>query len=257
MNYIDIHGHVNFPEYANREGVIARAHAGGVGMVTVGTDLASSREAVTLAKTHENMWATIGLHPVDSPEDFDIAAFAELAQHPKVVALGECGLDYFHATPEAIPRQRDVFMQHIDLANKVGKPLMLHVRNGTKGGNAYQEAISILKEHARVRANFHFFAGTVEDATAIVEMGNTISFTGVLTFTTDYDAVVRSVPITHIMSETDCPFVTPAPYRGTQNEPLHVREVVKAIARIRGEDEEVVRSTLMSNARDFFGLRFA
>ncbi|MEK7646225.1 MAG: TatD family hydrolase [Patescibacteria group bacterium] len=254
MNCIDIHGHVNFPDYTDVEGAIERARAAGVGMVTVGTGLASSQQAIVLAEAHENMWATVGIHPTDTDETFDTEVLETFALHPKVVAIGECGLDYFHSTPEEIPRQREIFIQHIMLANKVNKPLMLHIRNGKKGGNAYQEAISILKEHSRVRANFHFFAGTVEDAQAIVAMGNTVSFTGVLTFTQDYDEVVRSVPLTHIMSETDCPFVSPTPYRGTQNEPAHVREVVRAIARIRSEDEGAVAKQIIENAREFFGI---
>jgi TatD DNase family protein len=260
MKYIDIHGHVNFPDYADGEGAISRAHDASVGMITVGTDLASSRRAVELAEKHQNMWATVGLHPVEvsrpdlGGQALEVKLLRELAQHPKVVAIGECGLDYFHSAIEEIPRQRDIFIQQIDIANKVDKPLMLHVRNSKNNISAYQDAIAILKEHATVRANFHFFAGTVQDVLDIVVMNNTISFTGVLTFTHDYDEVVRTVPLSHIMSETDCPFVAPVPYRGKQNEPLHVREVVKAIARIRGVGEEVVRNALVNNARDFFGI---
>lgn len=214
MNYIDIHGHVNFPEYdADREEVIKRAQETGVGMISVGTGLESSKQALELAAAHEHMWAVVGIHPADVHGDVSAVEFdgiSGLAHYPKVVAIGECGLDYFHSTPEDIPRQRELFVQHIQLANTVGKPLMLHVRNGKSADhNAYQEAIDILKKYAKVRANFHFFAGTLEDAQDIVAMGNTLSFTGVLTFARNYDEVVKNVPLTSIMSETDCPYVAP------------------------------------------------
>ena len=269
MNYFDIHGHINSPEYdADREEVIKRAHDAGVGIVTVGTGLESSQQAVTLAETHENMWAIVGIHPTDTHQDSAIAEFEgikELATHPKVIAIGECGLDYFHSKPEDIPKQKELFIDHIMFANKVNKPLMLHVRNGkpnAKGGsatdssqsehNAYQEAIQLLKKHAKVPANFHFFAGTVQDAKDIVEMGNTLSFTGVVTFARNYDEVIKSVPLANIMSETDCPYVAPVPFRGKRSEPVHVIETIKKIAEIRGETLEVVAKQLAENARRVF-----
>lgn len=259
MKFIDIHGHIQFPEFdADREEAVQRAYNAGVGIISVGTGLESSRKAIELAEAHENTWAIVGIHPADTHGEVAQAEFdsiKELAKHPKVVAIGECGLDYFHSAPEDIPRQRELFIRHIQLANDVQKPLMLHVRNGKSGDhNAYQEAIGILKKYARVRANFHFFAGTLEDAHDIVEMGYTISFTGVLTFARNYDEVVRTVPLTHIMSETDCPFVAPVPYRGKRCEPMHVIETVKKIAEIRGENVEAVSAELLKNAQRFFGL---
>ncbi len=277
MNYIDIHGHVSFAAYdSDREAVIKRAQDAGVGMITVGTDLASSKKAIELAETHENMWATIGLHPVyvgeshhdpletgNDPEgnrpaeEFDLEAFKILAAHPKVVAIGECGLDYFHSKPEDIAKQRELFIQHIHLANEAGKPLMLHVRNGLIAGqpSAYQEAVAILKEHAKVRSNFHFFAGNLDDVKAGLEIDATFSFTGVVTFAKNYIEIVMAIPLIHIMSETDCPYVAPAPFRGKRNEPAYVIEVVKSIAKIRGETEETVAAQLVKNAGNFFSLK--
>lgn len=257
MKYIDIHGHLNFAAFdADREEAYKRAHEADVGMITVGTDLETSASGVALAESHEGMWATVGIHPTDSPlEENPVNKLEELARHPKVVAIGECGLDYFHAKPAEFPAQKKIFEEHIILANKVGKPLMLHVRNGAKGLNAYQEAIDILKKHAKVRANFHFFAGTLQDLKDIIEMGNTVSFTGVITFTPDYDGLVKYVPLDRVMSETDCPFVAPAPYRGKRNEPAYVTEVVKAIARIKGEEIDSVAEQIMENAKDFFGIK--
>lgn len=256
MNYIDIHGHINFPDYdADREAAIARAQEAGVGIVTVGTGIESSKKAIELAESHENMWAIVGIHPTDAKDitDAEFAELQELAKHAKVVAIGECGLDYFHSAPEEMEKQRDIFIKHIELANSLNKPLMLHVRNGkTAEHNAYQETIVILKEKSKVRANFHFFAGTVQDAHDIVALGNTVSFTGVLSFARTYDDVVRNIPLVSIMSETDCPFVAPIPHRGKRNEPVYVIETVKKIAEIRGEDVQVVSSVILKTAKEFF-----
>jgi len=284
ISYIDTHGHVNFPEYdADREETIARAQEAGVGIITVGTDIESSRSAVSLAENHENMWAIVGIHPteiVESSESLvlsqdknnselgtrnfqlersDFQDLRRVALHPKVVAIGECGLDYFQADPADIPAQAEAFEEHIAIANEAGKPLMLHVRNGKKKGDAaatgrdaYKDAIRILKKSARTPFNFHFFAGSVEDMREIFAQGGTVSFTGVITFTRDYDELIKTAPLEKIMSETDCPYVAPVPYRGKRSEPVHVIEVVKAIARIRGEDEEKVRVALLENARRFF-----
>ena len=256
MNYIDIHGHINFSDYdMDREEAIVRARDAGVGIITVGTDVKSSQQAIELAEAHEDMWAIVGIHPTDAKNltDAEFSILQGLAKHPKVVAIGECGLDYFHSVPEEMEKQRDIFIKHIELANSANKPLMLHVRNSkTPGRNAYQEAISILREHTKVRANFHFFAGTLQDARDIVAMGNTVSFTGVLSFARTYDEIVKNIPLSSIMSETDCPFVAPIPYRGKRNEPSYVIETVKKIAEIKGENLDVVSSAILSTAKEFF-----
>ena len=275
MHYIDIHGHINFPEFdEDREEVIKRAQKAAVGIITVGTDLESSKMCVELVEKHDEMWAIIGMHPTEASgsrgnEAFDMVAFQELAKHPKVVAIGECGLDYFHsclpsgtAKPENIAHQKEVFLKHIELANEVRKPLMLHVRNrsishplgGVEGVNAYQEVIQILKAHAKVPANFHFFAGTMGDMKAALAIGCSISFTGVITFARSYDELIKAVPLERVMTETDCPYVTPIPHRGKRNEPSYVIEVVKQIAKIRGESEEKVAEQVLLNARNFFGI---
>lgn len=265
MKYIDIHGHINFPQYdVDREAVIARTKDADVGMIIIGTDLESSRRAIELAEKYENIWATVGVHPTDSVGHdhsalvFDHDAFRKLAMHPKVVAIGECGLDYFHAEPTDMAAQRDIFIKHIKLANEINKPLMLHVRNAKvlgENGSAYEEAVAILKLHAKVRADFHFFAGTKEDVQAILDIDGMVSFTGVVTFARSYDDVIKYVPLDRIMSETDCPFVSPTPYRGKRNEPSYVIEVVKAISNIRGDGETAVSKQLLENAVNFFGLK--
>ena len=256
--YIDAHSHLQFSSYdADRAEVVSRAHAAGVGVINVGTDLESSKKAIEYAHTYENMWAIVGLHPTDVADAvFDYNAFKEIASDPKVVAIGECGLDFFHSKPEDIDRQKAIFIDQIHLANELGKPLMLHVRNGKDGRSAYQEALILLREHVKVAASFHFFAGTKEDLKDILAAGYFVSFTGVLTFTKDYDELVKMVPEDRIMSETDAPFVSPAPYRGKRNEPAYVVEVAKAIARIRGVDEVSFSKTLVFNAKKFFNITF-
>ncbi|MDR3558099.1 MAG: TatD family hydrolase [Candidatus Pacebacteria bacterium] len=270
IRYIDTHGHINLPDYGtDRQEVIARAAQEGVGIITVGVDIESSKRAIELAEAHENMWAVVGIHPTevktaDVELDQDEEDFQELrrfAVHPKVVAIGECGLEYFQTKEADIPAQVEAFEEHIAIANEAKKPLMLHVRNGKKKGDvgavpgdAYKDALKILKKSAKVPFDFHFFAGTIEDMHQIFALGGTASFTGVLTFTHDYDELIKAAPIGSIMSETDCPYVSPVPYRGKRNEPAYVVEVVKTIARIRGEDEETIRAKLLENARKFFHL---
>jgi TatD DNase family protein len=274
MKYIDIHGHLNFVAYdADREDAIKRAQEAGVAMITVGTQIDTSRKAVELAERHENIWAVIGLHPVhtsashhdekelgEGGKEFtsraevpDIEAYRALAKHPKTVAIGECGLDYYRLDEDSISKQHTAFEAMIDLANEVGKPLMLHLRNGS-GRSAYNDAFLILKSRAKVKGDLHFFAGSIEEAKPFLDLGYSFSFTGVVTFTHDYDEVIKYLPLERIMSETDCPYVAPVPYRGKRNEPTYVIETVKAIARIRGEDETTVARQLIENARNFFKL---
>ena len=297
--YVDIHAHANFAAYdADRDAVICRALDAGVWMMNVGTQKDTSASAVALAGQYERgVFATVAIHPVHTcashhdekefgagesgktfvtkGEVFDPALYRTLAADPKVVAIGECGLDYFHLDEQSLKTQKEVFVKHIELANELGKPLMLHIRDGAKMGvgnsfgvaadgagahvsgpvSAYADAYELLKRHAKVKGNVHFFAGTWEEAQHFFELGFTISFTGVITFAKEYAEVVRRAPLDMIHAETDCPYVTPAPYRGKRNEPAHVREVVKKIAEIRGEDFEVVRAQLVENALRVFGLK--
>ena len=264
MRYFDVHGHINFADYdADREEVIRRATEAGVSMIAVGTSLETSKSALEIAKIHDNVYAAIGLHPTED-EAPDLSVYRGLASNPKTVAIGECGLDYFHLGEESIERQRKTFISMIEIANAVDKPLMLHLRNpeahanlsasesNLDGRSAYFDAYQILKEHAKVKGDLHFYAGTIEEAKPFLDLGYYFSFTGVITFARSYDEVIRYLPLNRIMSETDCPFVSPVSHRGRRNEPLYVLEVVKKIAAIRGEDEDKVAETLSDNARRFF-----
>lgn len=257
--YIDIHSHLNDKQFDDdREEVVERTLNGGVGTITVGTDKEMSKKACELSVLHEGIFATVGVHPTDNiKEKFDIEFYRELAKnYPKVVAIGECGLDYFRIGKDDHKeklRQKKMFEAQIELAVELKKPLMIHCRD------AYSELIDILegkkKEYGEaLNANIHFFAGDVDVARKCFDLGFTISFTGVLTFARNYDEVVKYSPLEKIMVETDAPYVAPVPYRGKRCEPLHVSEVVKSIALIRGEDNNVISDALLKNAVRVFGL---
>jgi TatD DNase family protein len=274
FSYIDIHSHLNFAAFdEDRDEVVRRALEAGVAVINVGTQKDTSRKAVEIAEKHDGAFAIVGLHPVHTSQSFhdkkelgeggkeftsrgevfEAENYEELVKHHKVVGIGECGLDYYRLDSDSEQKQKKTFVGHIDLANKAKKPLMLHVRNGS-GRFAYREALELLKREAKVQGNFHFFAGSWDEAREILDAGFTISFTGVLTFTHDYDEVIQNAPLNRILSETDSPYVAPVPHRGKRNEPLYVREVVKAIARIRNEDEEKVRAQILKNAEQLFGI---
>lgn len=257
MKYFDAHCHIQFEPYdEDRTEVLARMREAEVGGMLVGTGKESSESALTLADG-QTLFASAGLHPNHVfDEEFDASIYESIARDAKVVAIGECGLDFYRPeNPElAKEKQVEVFRAHIRLAKETGKPLMVHARPSLGTNDAYETALEILAETSEVRANFHFFVGSVETARKLVEAGHTCSFTAVLAFTHDYDEVVRFLPLTNILTETDAPYASPPPNRGQRNEPTAVIEVVKAIARIRGEDEELVRKAVLTNARRVFGL---
>lgn len=253
--YFDIHSHLNFPDYEKDwDEVIARLQETKTHTIVVGTDYESSKKAVELADKYEEIYACIGVHPVDNPSRvFEREKFEELVKHPKVVAIGECGLDFFHVGKGFdFERQKKLFLDQIEFAIAHGKPIMIHARD------AYSEILEILEPlkqvHGdRLKGNVHFFAGNWSIAERFIKIGFTISFTGVITFATQYDEVIKKAPLDFIMAETDAPYVSPAPYRGKRNEPSYVQEVVKRIAELRGEDLEEVRQALVNNALRMIG----
>ncbi len=263
VRYIDAHCHVQLEQYAEDDAeLIARMREEGVVGIVVGVDLESSQKAVALAEKYEHLFASVGLHPNRvADEVFDAAAYRALATHPKVVAIGECGLDYFRPTEvndEVKDKQKEILRKHIELAGELDKPLILHPRPSKGTMDTYRDLIEILKEaktrHPDLRGDAHFFVGGVEEEEALRELGFTVSFTAVITFARDYDAVIRATPLENILSETDAPYLAPASRRGKRNDPLAVIEVVAKIAEIRGEDPETVRVALLQNARRLFGL---
>lgn len=276
INYLDIHSHLNLsPLIENKEAVLAKMREEGVGTITVGTGLETSRTAVAIAEENPDIcWATVGIHPCHVCDGEALLLSEEgvgsgcegwdelslFARHSKVVAIGETGLDYFHEnTPESRKIQEEVFRKHIDLAISVSKPLMLHVRPTKGSDDAYYDTLEILggfTAQNRPRANFHFFGGSKTCMEAIVTAGFTISVDGPITFSNDYDEMIRAVPLDKIMIETDAPFAAPKPYRGKSCEPWMVVEVAKKIAELKNLPEEEVRIQLLENAKTFFKLDF-
>lgn len=275
MKYFDAHTHTNFVAYnEDRETVILRAKEAEVGLNVVGTQLDTSKTAVALAEKYDNVWATIGLHPVHTTksyhdvqelgeggkeftsrgEVFDLAAYQALGTNPRVIAVGECGLDYYRSEPETKEAQRRAFIEQIELANVLQKPLMLHVRASAGSMDAYLDALDLLKAHAKVKGDTHFFAGDWATARKYLDAGFTLSFTGVITFTHDYDEVIENTPLDMLLCETDAPYVTPVPHRGKRNEPAYVEYVVRRIAEIKGKTVEETTRQLLENAKRVFSL---
>jgi len=270
VKYVDAHCHLQLKQYTqDREEIIERMREDDIVAIVVGDDLESSKQALLLAEKHEYLFASVGVHPDHiGQEFFDEIAFHELAMHKKVVAIGECGLDYYrlpnnetsYSAEATKDKQKELFRKHIALAIELDKPLMIHARPSAGARDAYEDMISILKEekiNSKLRGNIHFFSGTLEEAQEFFALGFTISFTAVITFTHDYDTVIKTVPLTNILSETDAPFVAPASRRGERNDSLSIIEVVAKIAEIRGENIETVRKELLSNAERLFTLQTA
>lgn len=262
FNYIDVHSHLNLDQFdADRESLVRQMNDQGIATITVGVDFESSKKAIEIAEQNENFYACVGMHPVDnSTEVFDVDAYMELANHPKVVAVGECGLDYFRLSgnPEEMEKERirqtELFIQHIWLVRKNLKTVMIHARPSKGSMDAYIDALNILETHSKVKANFHFFVGDVSVAKRIVDAGHTVSFDGPITFTDEYNEVIKFLPLTSIMAETDAPFAAPVPYRGKRCQPDYVVEIYKKIAEIKGLDPEMVRLQINQNAKRVFGI---
>jgi TatD DNase family protein len=180
-----------------------------------------------------------------------------LANSEKVVAIGECGLDYFRIFSDDTKTkdiQKEVFNSQIDLAIEKNLPLILHIRPQKGTMDAYEDALEILEKRQdyRIRGDVHFFVGSVDIASRFLKLGFYLSFTGVITFARDYDEVIKMMPIDRILTETDSPFVTPVPHRGKVCEPWMVEEVVKQIAKIKNLDEEHVRVQILENVKNLF-----
>ena len=280
-DFVDIHSHVNFEAFKeDRDAVIERTLAANTWMINVGTQKDTSQSAVDLANKYEKgVYAIIGLHPIHTDKSFhdekeigeggkDFTSYGEvfdkefylkLGADPKVVGIGECGLDYYRLDLDSVEKQKEAFIQTIEVANELNKPLMLHIRSNPEK-SAYADAIEILKTHAKVKGDVHFFAGNWEEAKAFLDFGFTLSFTGAITYPPrpdgcNYAEIIKNTPLDMIMSETDCPYVAPIPYRGKRNEPLYVHEVVKKIAEIKGLPFEEVKKALVANAFRVFNLK--
>jgi TatD DNase family protein len=248
----DAHCHPQFPEYdVDRETVIQRAIDEDVLMIAVGTSVETSRQAIELARAYPGkIWAAVGIHP---NETGDAADLATLAATREVIAIGETGLDYHSLKPEdarATRNQRDLFETHIALARAVRKPLIIH------GRDAYADIYRILASAKfPYGVMIHFFQGTTEDAERFLDLGAYLSFAGPITFTDQYDEVIRSVPLDRILVETDAPYAAPVPHRGERNEPVFVRYVAQKIAAIKNVELEHIVTTTTRNVTALFGIK--
>ncbi|MBX4211745.1 MAG: TatD family hydrolase [Candidatus Yanofskybacteria bacterium] len=251
MKAVDTHCHPQFPQFdRDREEMLKRAFNSNIGIICVGTDKKMSEAAIKLSEQHQIVWASVGLHPNDNlDERYDQKIYRKLAQHSKVVAIGEVGLDYFRTTePEKKKFQRERFEQQIDLAVELDKPLIIHCRD------AHADMLSILENRKNARGVIHSFTGTYEDAKRYVALGWHIGLNGITTFTDTLNEVIQHVPVDNILLETDAPYLTPVPFRGQRNEPSYVLEVAKRIADIRSMvlDQLLLKTT--QNSLNLFGL---
>ncbi len=277
VHFFDAHAHVQFAGYdADRDAVIARAQDADVWMMNVGTQYDTSRNAIMLAEGYpDGMYAAIGLHPIHTSrsyhdakelgggevakaftsrgEIFDTNRYRALALHPKTLAIGECGLDFFRFNDDEsregqVEKQKDALRAQIALAAEADKPLMIHCRN------AFADLIDMLTaDREKLRPGvIHFFTGTAHDAEALLKLGFSFTFGGVVTFARDYDEAIRIIPVEKILSETDAPYVAPAPYRGKRNEPAYIVETVKTLAQLKHVSPEEMKRQIWENAKRIF-----
>ena len=263
--FYDTHAHLNYPDFAAElPELIARAEAAGITkIITIGTDLVSSVRAVKLAEEFPNVFAAVGWHPshaTEAPDDLR-PALRELARHPKVVALGETGLDY-HRLPSQKPgftaaddetcktKQARLFRQHLEVAAETGLNCVIHQRD------SLEDALAALQPFAdRVRGVFHCFANDAATMRRIVALGSLVSFTGILTFKNGQNIrdALAATPMDQFMLETDCPFLAPMPYRGKRCEPAYVMETAAVAAQVKGCSLEELSAATCATAEKFFG----
>jgi len=286
----DVHTHVQFAAFKDdADLVIKRALDAGIWMINVGTQKDTSAKAVEFTnKYSEGVYATVGLHPIHTErsyhdsqefgafsnsqefenkkktesqdagfvsreEEFDYEYYKKLAQNSKVVAIGECGLDYYRTKNlEFRTKQFDAFKKQMELAVEVKKPLMIHCRQ------AFSDLIVVLDSRYQILNSpsgiVHFFSGTKDDAKKLMDMGFSFSFGGVITFTRDYDEVIKFIPLERILLETDAPYVAPVSYRGKRNEPSYVSEVARRLAELKNMTMEGVMKITVENARRLFSI---
>jgi TatD DNase family protein len=272
----DAHAHINFRDFKDDyDEVIKRAQEKNVSMINIGSQFSTSERAVDLGDKYDNCYSAVGLHPfhvldreveevVDKfetikiksrAEAFDYKKYKDLAlTSKKVIAIGECGLDYHYTTEDKLPEekklQHEVLNQQIDLANELDFPMIIHCRDG------HDDLISILKNNPLKKlGEAHFFSGNWQEAKQLLEMGYYIGFTGTITFKNRVEVILdilKRMPEDRIISETDCPYVAPVPMRGKRNEPAFVEYVVKKMAEVRSISIEEAERITETNARRLF-----
>ncbi len=250
---IDTHTHLSFPQY-NDTGlpdILNRAKQAGVEyLINVGSDIKTSQDSIVLAQKYSNIYATVGIHPHDAePGENQLPELEKLIKQPKVVAIGEAGLDYFkNLSPQ--DKQKKIFCAQLDLANKYNLPIIIHARE------ADDDTYELLKNYKPAKAVMHCFAGDIAYARKILDLGYYISFTGNITFAKNIrgQETAAYVPLDRIMLETDCPFLSPEPHRGRTNEPAYVKFVVEKIAQLKKITSAEVAEVTTKNALSFFAI---
>ncbi len=255
MPFIDSHCHLDFPELAgNLLEVLAQMQQNDVvGALCVSVNLANFPQVLALAEQHPNIYASVGVHPdYEGVEEPDAARLVELAQHPRVIAIGETGLDYFRLKGD-LEWQRTRFRNHIRAARECGKPLIIHTRE------AAADTLRIMAEEhaAEVGGVMHCFTETWEVAEAALAMGFYISFSGIVTFRNakQIKEVAQRVPLERILLETDAPYLAPSPHRGKLNQPAYVKHVAEEIALLRGIDPGEAGRRTTENFERLFGVQ--
>lgn len=269
----DAHTHIHFPLYdKDREEIVKRAQKAEVKMICVGTQAATSASAIEFSKKYpKDVWATVGYHPNHLSPDwhhdrkeqakaereiFDIKKLEKLAKETKVVAIGECGLDYYRIDKndtETKNKQKEVFIAQIKLAKSLGKALMMHTRPSAGTDDAYEDTLEVLKENpVSVPKINHFYVGSLAVTKKLLEAGFYFTFGGVITFTRDYDTILNYIPLDRILLETDAPYVAPEPHRGKRNEPSYIIETAKKLAELRGDSYEKIAEQTTQSALKVF-----
>lgn len=249
---IDSHCHLTYDPLSRQLGdVLVRAAAAGVDrMVTIGTSLPDCLKAIELARSHANIRCAVGIHPHHSAEasDGEVALLAEIQSDATVLALGEMGLDY-HYDFSPRPRQRDIFVGQLELARKVGKPIVIHCRE------AIDDCLAILKDYSGIPAVFHCFTGFWHEARRILDRGYLLGFTGIVTYKNSGELrdIVRNTPMDRMLLETDSPYLAPEPERRRKfNEPALMKHTAAAIAGIKGLSVADLGRRIAANTEFFF-----
>lgn len=277
---IDTHAHVNFNVYKDdSDEVIRRSLDGDVWIINVGSQYDTSKRAIEMAEKYkEGVYAAVALHPIHlgppkfidkeevdpllkfktREEKFDKEKYKKLASNPKVVAIGETGLDYYYIDEDEKIKelQKKVFKQHLELAKELNKPVIFHCRKAYDDLLNELQATCLAARRAsyKLQAVLHCFMGKKGQAQQFLDMGFYLGFNGLITYCRDYDKVIKNTPLEKILVETDCPYLAPVPHRGKRNEPLYVKYVAEKIAEIKGVGFEKVAQQTTKNAKKLFNL---
>jgi TatD DNase family protein len=284
LSLVETHAHLDYPDFApDFDDVLKRAADAGVTrIITIGTSIESSRRAIELAEKYPNVFAVIGFHPssAEQAQEDVISDLRDLAKNPRVVAIGETGLDYHRLPSVEAAKQKNVqvlsralqaeiedeveaqihdgaykskqaelFQEQLDLAVELGLNVVIHQRD------AWEDTLDLLRSYeGKVRGVFHCFGGNLEQASQVIDQGHLVSFTGIVTFKNGIGVrdVAAQVPLRKFMVETDCPYLAPVPFRGKRAEPAHTRIVAETIAAARGIKLEEVAEATTATAEEFF-----